>query len=423
MPDQERMTIEERYKYLRCQQQRYGRADRQAKGRLLDEMEAVTGLHRKSLVRLMATTPKRRGRRRQRGPTYPQTLRQAAVVVAESLDWVCAERLKPNLEWLGRHLVAQGELELSDEELGRLGSMSTSTLRRILQQVPKERWRLPQRRGPAPNAVVAAQVAVERIPYDVAHPGHVEMDLVHHGGQSSQGEYLHTLQIIDVASGWSERAVVVGRSYVAMEAAIKTSVERLPFSLLEVHCDNGSEFLNHHLLRFWRRHCPAVRLTRSRPYHKNDNRFVEQKNSSLVRAYLGSRRLDSPCQAKVLDQAYHLMRLYYNLFQPVMHLKDKLYQKEPGGRMRIRRRYDEAATPLDRLIALGAIPAKEQARWLELRQSINPRHLRERIYSLLEKLAHSPGASGLGDVRTLIAAMQERGVLTLPIPKEAASAR
>ncbi len=121
-----------------------------------------------------------------------------------------------------------------------------------------------------------------RIPWDIHEPGHFEVDLVHHGGDSSAGEYVHTVQLIDVATGWSERVVVLGRGQAAMEVGFRHILERLPFPIKELHPDNGSEFFNHHLVRFWKEKVVGVTLSRSRPYQKNDNRnaLAEKRQSS-----------------------------------------------------------------------------------------------------------------------------------------------
>lgn len=421
MPEEERMTVDERYKYLRGQRRRYEVAERAGKGELLDEMEAVTGLQRKSLIRLMRGVPERRKRTRERGRTYGEEERQAVLRIAETLDWVCAERLRPSLGWMARLLVEQGDLRLTATAVEKVERMSTATVRRIVGSLAKERWQLP-RKAPSPNPV-ARQVAVEHIAWDVKEAGHVEIDLVHHSGPTSEGEYLHTLQVVDVATGWSEREVVAGRSYVVVVEALARILDRLPFPLVEVHSDNGSEFLNHHLLRFWKHGQPAVTLTRSRPYRKNDSRYVEQKNSSLVRAYLGYQRLDSPAQAMKLEEAYLLMRLYYNLYQPVMHMVHKSYVSEPGRRSTTKRVYDEAATPLDRLIALGALSDAAKSWWLRQRRTIKPRQLRERIYALLEQLRSLPGASSLGDVRKLMLSLPIADTADHSLYKEAAALR
>ena len=193
------------------------------------------------------------------------------------------------------------------------------------------------------------EIPALRIPWDIREPGHFEVDLVHHGGPSSSGEYLHTLQMIDVATGWSERVAVLGRSALVMEAAFRRILARLPFPIIELHPDNGSEFLNYHLLKFFKEAVKGVRISRSRPWQKNDNCHVEQRNDSLVRAYLGYDRLDSVAQALAANQLYDQMWLYYNFFQPVLHITAKTLVVNDGQRPHVKRRYDTASTPFDRL--------------------------------------------------------------------------
>jgi len=146
--------------------------------------------------------------------------------------------------------------------------------------------------------------------------------------------------MIDVATGWSELRAVLGRSYLVMEDAFRYILARLSFLILELHPDNGSEFFNHHMLRFWKDIVKGVRLSRSRPYHKNDNRFVEQKNSSIVRAYLGDDRLDTVAQTIAVNQLYDKVWVYYNLLQPVMRLAEKIVTPVEGQLARVKRRYD-----------------------------------------------------------------------------------
>mgnify|MGYP001110329510 CR=1 FL=1 len=409
MPEEEEMTIEEQYKYLRKMRQRYCRVGKKEKGVLLDEMEAVTGRHRKSLVRLMKAEPRRRQRQGQRGSSYSQEVQQAVFVVAESLDYICAERLTPNLLWVAQHLAYHGELVLDAETAERLSQIGVSTVRRILKPTREQPWKLP-RKGPQPR-YLAKEVPIGIIPWDEPEPGHLEADLVHHCGRSAQGEYLHTLQLVDVATGWSERVAIMGRSYLAVEEGLRRIWCRLPFDVLELHIDNGSEFLNHHLLHFLAQHGHDVALSRSRPYHKNDNRFVEQKNSTLVRAYLGYGRLDSPNQTVALNQLYELMWLYYNLFQPVMHMTAKSITPSPGGLPKVKRHYDQAQTPFDRACAAKALPSQRRQQLQQLRQDTNPRQLRQRIYQLRDQLLQMPNAGGIYDVRQIIAMVQQASVL------------
>ena len=391
MSIEDKMTIDERRKYLRKMQERYLQASRKERGQLLDEMEAVTELHRKSLIRLMKGSLARQPRRRQRSRSYGPEVDDALRVIAESTDYICAERLTPNLVWLATHLAAHGELTVSAQLLEQLGRISVSTVERILTRLRQDKPRLP-RRGPKRTNNLLRDVPMKRIPWQEQEPGHFEVDLVHHCGPSASGEYVHTIQMIDVATAWSERIAVLGRSYLVMEDGFSRILARLPFSVQELHPDNGSEFFNNHMLRFWHGLKPKPQLSRSRPYHKNDNRFVEQKNATLVRAYLGYDRLDTVAQTLAVNQLYDKMWVYYNLFQPVMRLSEKTSIREDGQPSRTQRRFDKAATPFDRLCATKAILPEWKEQFAALRDQTNPRQLRQEIYDLIDYIASLPGA-------------------------------
>jgi hypothetical protein len=392
MSADEKMTIDERRKYLRKMQSLYLKADRKERGRMLDEMQQVLDMHRKSLSRLLLNDLSRKARTRQRGRTYGLDVLRAVSVIAESLDFVCSERLKPNLAWMAEHLAAHGELELAPTLLEKLEQLSVSTLRRMLQHQSKDVPRLP-RKGPSEANQYRRNVPVRRIPWNEQEPGHMEVDLVHHCGPSASGQYVHTLQLIDVATGWSERAAMLGRSYLAIEDAFKRSLARLPFELQEIHPDNDSAFFNRSLETFWEEHLKHVDRSRSRAWQKNDNRFVEQKNSSLVRAYIGYNRLDTVEQTRLLNQLYDRMWIYYNLFQPVMRLEEKIRVPLENGRSRTKRRYDTARTPFDRLLETNTLSEDIASRLMQLRAQTNPRELREEIQVLLTKLHRMPSAA------------------------------
>ena len=388
----EKMSVDERYKYLRMMQKRYQKANPKGKSELLDELEAVTGQHRKHLIRQMNRRLERKPRKRQRGRTYGPEVKHALGVIAESLDHICAERLQPNLVWMAQHLAAHGELQTTPELLNQLAQVSSSTVRRLLAGQARDRPRLP-RKGPEQANRLARAIPAERIPWQLQEPGHFEVDLVHHCGVSASGHYVHTLQMIDVATGWSERVALLGRSYRVVRDGFQRILARLPFRVLEVHPDNGSEFLNDHLVRFWKDTVRVEHLSRSRAWHKNDNRFVEQKNDTLVRAYLGYDRLDTVEQTNLLNQLYQLMGLYYNAFQPVMRLAEKIVLPAQNGRgTRLKRRFDEARTPFDRLCATGHLDAAQRERFQALRHQTNPRQLRHDIYTLLDQLFALPNA-------------------------------
>jgi hypothetical protein len=415
MSIEDKMTIDERRKYLRKMQERYLQADRTGRGHLLDEMEAVTGLHRKSLIRLMKGSLTRRPRRRQRGRIYGPEVDAAVRVIAESTDYICAERLTPNLTWLAKHLAAHGELTISAQLLEQLDRISVSSVERSLARIRQDEPRLP-RPGPKQRNRLLRDVPMTRIPWQEQEPGHFEVDLVHHCGPTASGEYLHTIQMVDVATAWSERAAVLGRSYLAMKDGFSRTLSRLPFSVLEFHPDNGSEFFNQHLLRFWHGLTPKPHISRSRPYNKNDNRFVEQKNATLVRSYLGYDRLDTVAQARAVNELYDKMWLYYNFFQPVMRLAEKTWICDEGQPSRVKRRFDKAATPFDRLCATKAMPKELEEQLRTLREQTNPRQLRQEINELLAYIAALPCAipGVTEDVRLTLMTGLKDGAAQLP---------
>lgn len=384
-----KMNIDERYKYLRMMQKRYQPANKTERSLLLDEMEAMTDCHRKSLVRHMNSDLSREQRCIQRGRTYGIEMHAALKVIDESYDHICAERLQPSLLAIAKHLAAHGELELSAKLEQQLGQVSISTVRRITARLQQDQPRLPQK-GPEQANQAARQVPIQSIVWDEAEPGHFEVDMVHHCGTSAAGQFVHTLQMIDVATGWSERVATLGRSYLVMADGFQRMLSRLPFSVREIHSDNGSEFLNHQMLRFWPEVDPTITLSRSRPYQKNDSRFVEQKNSTLVRAYLGYRRLDAVEQTCALNRLYDQMWLYYNFFQPVMRLAEKRIIHEEGRKNHIKRKYDQAQTPFDRLCATGCLDDGVKAQLQRQREATNPRQLRQEIQEGLRRLRQLP---------------------------------
>lgn len=389
MPDLEPMTLAERYKYLRLMQADYQKAGRRQKSGLLDDAQRITGHHRKSLVRRLNGDLTRKPRRRQRGRSYGPEVESAVRLVARSLDFPCAERLQPALLATAQALASHGELVLSPCLLERLGRISVSTVARMVQRMRRD-GHLPRlvRTRPSPPNPLTRHIPAGRLPRDLPKPGHFEVDLVHHCGTSPDGQYVHTLQLIDVATGWSERVAILGRSYLVLQDAFDRILARLPFPLVELHPDNGGEFFNQFLLNYWKQAVPHLTLSRSRPYRKNDNPLVEEKNGSLVRGYLGFGRLDTVAQTHLLNQIYDRMWLLHNFFHPVMRLHEKRYQ--PDGRPL--RTYDTPQPALDRLLATGVLEADPQAALLHSRRSTNPLRLRNEVHALLDRLHRLPMA-------------------------------
>jgi hypothetical protein len=391
MTREEEMTIDERRKYLRMMQRRYKQGDRETKKQLLDEMEAVTGMHRKSLIRSMNSNLMGKPRRRERGEEYGPDVDDALCVIDESFDGICAERLTPNLVWMAHHVGRHGELRATAELMEQLERISISTVRRRLNRIRQDQPRLPRKR-PRGGSKLLQHIPMGRLSWDLESPGHFETALVHHCGPTAAGEYTCSLQMIDVATGWSERRAVLGRSYLVMEDAFRSLLARLPFPVREIHPDNGSVFFNHHMLRFWGSLVPGVTLSRSRPYRKNDNPRIEQKNSTLVRAYLGYDRLDTVAHVLAVNRLYDKMWIYYNLFQPVMHLVEKEIVREDGQTTRVRRRHDKARTPFDRLCETSAISSHHREQLERLRGRTNPRRLRLEIHDAIDHILDLPCA-------------------------------
>ena len=372
------MTVDDRRKYLKRMQSRYLAAERGRKGELLTEMQEVTELERKSLVRLLhGSSLERKRRETQRGRVYGVEVIDVIRVVWESLDQICAQRLTPGLLTTARHLASFGELRLSDDSAILIAQISRPTVQRILTRLSQDVPRLP-RRGPERANHLAREIPMVRIPWDTLESGHFEVDLVHHCGGSTSGEYVHTLQMIDVAVGWSERVAVLGRVQRAMEAGFRRIQARLPYPIRELRPDNGSSAsggLNDHLVRFWGGVITGLKLSRRRPWKENDNRFVEQKNDTLVRAYFGNERLDTPDQCEAMNEVYDQMWVYYNLFQPVLHL---IAKEVIAGK--VQRKWDEASTPYRRLLELGGLAENSAERLAILYAETNPRQLRREIH-------------------------------------------
>jgi len=386
MPSNERMNINERRKYLKLVRSRYVQSGRKERSQLLTEMGEVTGLQRKSLIRLMNLPSLERAPRKVRlkARRYGAAVAGVVRIVWESLDYVCAERLTPALLDTARQLAKWEELTLTPEVEEKLSSISRATVQRLLKRFQQDTPKLPRRKPQPPNRLLR-DVPMERLSWQTTAPGNFETDLAHHCGAVAAGDYIHTLQLVDIATGWSERVAIWGRSQQAMVKGFKKVQERLPFPITHLHPDNGSEFFNDHLIRYFGENITGLRLSRSRPYRKNDNRFVEQKNNTLVRAYVGYERLDQAYQYAALNALYDRLWIYYNLFQPVMHLVGK---EIVGGRLH--RKWDRAQTPYQRLLASSILSPEQKKRLAELHAQTNPRQLRQDIYQAVEQLWSHP---------------------------------
>jgi hypothetical protein len=379
------LTVAAGREYVEVMRERYRRAvGRAAKGALLDEIERVLGWHRKHAIRAMAGAPARAPRvRRGRARQYLACL-SAIERVWETLDYCCAERLQPSLVRIAVDLVRCGELEAPAEVLEELSRISRATVARRIAELPRPKpRRLPV--APHPQRLLKTAVPIGRYAWDETRPGALEVDLVEHNGGSSSGHYAATLSVVDVVSGWSRRRAVLGKSQAVVHEALEGLVSEWPSRVWGLHSDNGAEFLNNHLVRYCRRH--AIEYHRSRAYRKNDNAHVEQKNRQLVREVVGYARYDQASDVRWLNGVYELLDVYVNLIVP----SQKLIKKTRDGG-KLRKRYDTARTPLERLQELDAIEPQRDAELASLRRELNPLALKRELDARLERRASKPAA-------------------------------
>jgi hypothetical protein len=336
-------------------QRRYRAAGRADKGRILDEFTAATGYHRKAAIRLLRQgPPPPRAGHGGRPRAYSAVAIGALRVAAEESGWLCGKRLAPFLAELVPALGAEGLLRLQPAEREQLLGSSAATIDRRLASFRRQL----RPRGLSttkPGTLLKQAVPVQTwTPWDQQRPGFVEIDLVAHRGTSTAGHYLNTLTVTDVATGWTECVGVWGKGQAAAFDGLRLVRARLPFRLLGIDSDNGSEFLNDQLVRY----CAAEQLTftRSRPYWKNDQAHVEQKNWSVVRRLVGYDRLESEAALAQLNRLYQHLRLWTNHWQPTL----KVLARERDG-ARVRKRYDQARTPYRRVLAAEVLDRPARA--------------------------------------------------------------
>jgi hypothetical protein len=381
MPAEDDMTVHERRTYLKRMNGRSVAAKRGERSQLLPDMEQVTELHRKSLTRLMpAGSLERQKRASPRARWYGLEVERVIVRVWESRDYLCAERLTPGLLTMARHLARFASLGLTSRVHEQLATISRATVARILHQHRSQMRHLPQQ-GAERAPAATKGVPMGRIPWDIHEPGHCEVDLVYPRGERTAGLHGQAIQLIDVMTGWRERVAVMGRGQAALEGGFRRMVERVPFAILDLHPETGSEFFNQHWVRCWKEQVKGVRLSRSRPSQKNANRMVEQKHDTLVRHSLGQLRLDTPEQVAALDALSEQRWRSSHVVQPVLHRCEKTM-----GGDKVLRTWDHAKTPYARLLESSVLSSAQQARLQQLDEHPNPFQLREAIYRQLDAL-------------------------------------
>jgi len=351
---------------------RYRKANKNEKQHILDEFVAATLYHRKYAIRVLNQTvwrkhPKKRGR---------QKIYQGEVVVVLEQIWeicgqICSKRLHPFLPEMLKVLERTNGLHLSAETKTLLLQISRPTIDRCLKRAHQMH---PHGLSTTkPGTLLKKAIPVRTYtPWNEEQPGFLEIDLVAHCGETTDGQFVQTLTCTDISTGWTECLAVLPRSKQTVFEAIQTMRSRLPFPLLGLDSDNGSEFINDLLFHYCQ--YQKITFTRSRPYQKNDQAHVEQKNWSVVRRLIGFDRFDTQTQYLLLQAIYQDLRLYSNFFQPVLKLISKVRVDNKAIK-----RYDIAATPYQRVLASKDIPLEVKANLTNLYIQLNPVKLRTTI--------------------------------------------
>lgn len=373
------MTLNSVKEYVAAIRDRYLRASKEEKGKILDEFVKVTGYHRKAAIRLLlAKLGKHGSLHRGRPPEYQTVLEPLKVIWAAS-DRLCSKRLKPFLPEMIQALKRQGELRLDAATEAQLKKLSPATIDRLLGPARQRGGRKPIS-ATRPGSLLKKLIPIRTFAdWQENKPGFLETDLVAHCGESVEGFYLNTLCAVDVASGWVECLPVWGKGQVRVCQAVHRMRHQIPFPLLGLDSDNGSEFINQYLYGYCHKY--KITFTRSRSYKKNDSCHVEQKNGNVVRRLVGYNRYSSKAAYECLGRLYYLVRLYLNFFQPTM----KLLAKSRQG-AKVYKVYDTARTPYQRLLNLGILSQAKQAELTATYQGLNPVKLLAQINGNLEQL-------------------------------------
>jgi hypothetical protein len=369
------MGKNERKAYLKAIRSRYCRAGKKAKVTILDEFCAVCGYHRKYAIRLLNQRGKPRKKRRAgRKPLYasPELL-MALKRIWFASDQMCSKKLKAAIPlWLPFYETVYKAL--TPETHDKLLTVSAATIDRVLKPVRVAHGRKGLS-GTKPGTLLKNQIPIRTHSWDISQPGFMEADTVAHCGNSLAGDFVWSLTMTDILTTWTENRATWSKGAQGVLAQIQDIEAKLPFALLGFDCDNGSEFLNYHLLRYFTDHPSVTSFTRSRPYKKNDNAHVEQKNWSHVRQLFGYDRFEDQSLVDLMNDLYAKeWSLYQNHFSPSMKLLEK---KRINSKYY--KKYDPPRTPYDRVLALDHITNEAKERLETVHQSLNPFILKRSI--------------------------------------------
>lgn len=379
------MTAMTKKELISTVKNRYLKTDKEGKGKILDEFCQNTGYNRKYATRILQVGyDNNRIRSRGRKPRkkiYDSEVILPVIKIWELLEYPCGQRLQPMLAPMADSLIRCNELKISNDIKCRLETISAKTLDRRLK---KERTlrRLNKNRGTTRHgSLLKSSIPIRITNWDTSQVGFMEMDTVAHNGGDPSGEFIYSLDMTEIYSGWSEQYAVSGKGEIGVAKAIDDIKNDLPYDLLGLDSDSGGEFINWHLVRYCDRN--KLFFTRSRPDRKNDNAYVEQKNNTHIRQRLGYGRYDTKKQLGAINDLYrNELRLFDNFFRPVM----KIFSKEKINNSVCRKKYDTAKTPYRRLMESKQISQKQKQKLAEIYLSLNPAKLKNIIDQKIKKI-------------------------------------
>lgn len=379
-----RLSRQEYLAVMRKKYKRLKKSQKKERSQLLNDVVDITGYHRTYASVLLRSPPPKRCIRKPRTSRYSIETKQTVLLIWHAASDICAERLQPFIPELLDKLVACNELIVTPETDAQLKNISLATVKRI---VAHEKRRSIIRIGGTtkPGSLLKRQITVRYGHWDETSPGWCETDTVAHCGETLAGTFIYSLNLTDVATSWSEQVALMGKGERVTVAGLDGLQARLPFPLLGLDSDNGSEFINWHLERYCRK--GRITFTRSRPYRKNDQAHVEQKNWTAIRQLVGYQRMDTTKQLELLNDLYqNEWRLYLNFFQPTMKVKETTKDLGTGKKTK---RYYQAQTPYQRLMDHPNLSQQQKAMLQSQYDSLNPLQLQREIQRKLHKLENT----------------------------------
>jgi hypothetical protein len=373
------MKNHSKQEYICAIRHRYHRSEKDEKAKILDEVTSTLNCHRKHAIRLLNCSVKLTSRIKRGRPAlyHKKNIVDFVREVYRMSNCICSRRLKHSLPLF----LPYTSLALGDEERDLIQHISHATIDRILEQHRSKFGKL----GLAttkPGTLLKKQIPVKTGQWDESRPGYVETDSVAHCGNNVSGAFVYTVNMVDIATGWTIQRAIWGKGQRSCFEALRSMEQTLPFRLLGFDCDNGGEFLNHHLREYFCERKNPIEYTRSRPYKKNDNAHIEQKNWTNVRQILGYMRFDRPEIVDMMNDLYtNELYLYNNYFITSFKLIDKY---RDGAR--IIKKHDSPKTPFDRLIASGSVPVYKQRLLKKQLASLNPYVLHKLIVSKVNRI-------------------------------------